>query len=705
MASVLFSTVGQAIGGPLGAGIGAAIGASVDRSLFRRVRRGAEDGFVSRSAYGEIVPMVFGRTRVGGHLIWATAPASAGSKGQGRRAQATSFAMAVSRGPIAGIGRIWADGSLLRTARGELLTQTDFRIHSHGEAEPDSLIVAAEGDVSAPAYAHLSYVVFEGFDLGPYGNRIPSLSFEVLADDGTAMDWLGRMTAPLAPELDVRPGLPSVSGYVAWFDPFADDMVALLGAAGARTGTRDGRLAIIVDPKVLQVTPGDLISQAEDPESEGVLTQDPRPTGVGLSFQDSDRDYQLGWQQEMRGGRGAAVSVSWPAASTASTARAIAVRLLHEAEAGTERVSLRLPHRFLAASIGDVLRFGDGASWLIVGREVRGLTLQLEGRRLPDTLAGDPVPTDSGRLLEGPVSVAPGSVATVVEPPVPIQTSLQSGSVLVAVSGAEGWRGADVRLLQGGDESSIGGVTERHPFGVLVSDVAAAPHTVWDERTMLMVDTSAGHDLFVTRSRRDVLDGGGLLSVGQELIQYREASMAGPGLVRLSGLLRGRFGTLAVGASAGALVMALPRAGGAWAPTEGEAIGRDLTFLIDGAGDPTGGTLLGHRLHGGGRAPFAPVHLKSELLSDGTWQCSWVERSRAHWSWEAPAGVGGGMYRCHFRDGAGRIGAVSAGMSGHRLTPAEQMSTFGVLLAAAQFRVEAVGDGPEALRFTQWATI
>ena len=704
MASVLFSTVGQAVGGPLGAGIGAAVGATVDRSLYRRGRRGAEDGFASRSSYGETVPMVFGRTRVGGHLIWATAPASAGSKGQGRRAQANSFAMAVSRGPIAGIGRIWADGALLRTREGALRTKARLRIHSQGDAEPDPLIVAAEGPSAAPAYTHLSYVVFEGFDLGPYGNRIPSLSFEVIADGGEPLDWLGRMMTPLGVVVEARPGLPSISGYAAWFDSFADDVGALLDAAGARAALRGGRTAIVTEPKVVPIAMEDLVP-GEGAGTEGMLIQDPRPAGIGLSFQDSDREYQLGWQQETRGGRGHDLAVSWPAASTASIARTIAYRLLQDAIAGSERISVALPHRFLEASVGDVLTLGDRAKWLVVGREVRGLGVYLEGRRLAEPLPGNPLPTDSGRVLESPTSMSPASIVVIVEPPLPIGPSASDGSILVLASGGEGWRGADVRLLRGGDEVSIGTMAEGLPFGRLVSGFGSGPTTIWDEQTALMIDTSTGRDLFLTRQARDVLDGGGLVCVGNELIQYREASAVSPGLVRLSGLLRGRFATCASGAPAGALVMAVPRGEGASVQAERDSVGRDMTFLIDGPGDPPGGTLGIHRVLGAGWAPLAPVHVRAVRLPGGALCCSWIERDRANWRWETDEPSGVGRYAWYFRDGAGRIGSVAAMSTGICLEPDDQIAAFGGLLTAGEFRVEAVGDGPDALRFTPWMTI
>ncbi len=85
-----------------------------------------------------------------------------------------NFAVALCEGPIDRIGRVWADGKEL-DVRG--LT---MRLHTGSETqEPDSLMLAKEGADAAPAYRGTAYVVFEGLPVGPFGNRLPQLSFEV----------------------------------------------------------------------------------------------------------------------------------------------------------------------------------------------------------------------------------------------------------------------------------------------------------------------------------------------------------------------------------------------------------------------------------------------------------------------------------------------------------------------------------------------
>src|SRR3546814_8070072 len=50
----------------------------------------------------------------------------------------------------------------------------------------DQLMASAEGAAQIPAHRGFSYVVFEDLQLADYGNRIPSLTFEVFAEIGRA---------------------------------------------------------------------------------------------------------------------------------------------------------------------------------------------------------------------------------------------------------------------------------------------------------------------------------------------------------------------------------------------------------------------------------------------------------------------------------------------------------------------------------------
>nr|WP_319250554.1 glycoside hydrolase/phage tail family protein [uncultured Celeribacter sp.] len=208
MATLVLSAVGGAIGASVGGGvlglssvvIGRALGAGLGRALDQRLlgtgSQAVEGPRVSRfrltgASEGAPVAQVYGRTRIGGQVIWATAfqehqSTTGGGSGKGaprsprvtRYSYSVSLAVALCEGEISRVGRIWADG-----AEVDLSTLTLRVYKGTADQMPDAKIEAVEGAGRAPAYRGMAYVVFEDLDLTPFGNRVPQFSFEVLRPD------------------------------------------------------------------------------------------------------------------------------------------------------------------------------------------------------------------------------------------------------------------------------------------------------------------------------------------------------------------------------------------------------------------------------------------------------------------------------------------------------------------------------------------
>lgn len=205
MATIVLGAVGAFVGsgfggtvlGLSGAVIGRAIGATLGRAIDQRLLgAGSEPVSVGRldrlrmmaSGQGLALPLVWGKMRVGGAVIWAsafteTASVSGGGGGKGAPSAPTvttysysvSLAVAVGEGVITGIGRVWADGTEVNA------TALGMRVYTGSETQlPDPKIAAAVGAAHAPAYRGTAYVVFEDLPLEPYGNRVPQFTFEVV---------------------------------------------------------------------------------------------------------------------------------------------------------------------------------------------------------------------------------------------------------------------------------------------------------------------------------------------------------------------------------------------------------------------------------------------------------------------------------------------------------------------------------------------
>lgn len=158
---------------------------------------------VTSSTYGQPIFIIYGTCRVGGNIIWGppiretshTQKQSAkGGMGGGGKTTTYTYswtgAVAICEGPIDGIIRIWADTKIVYDASGTSPNTKKpsfrFRIYKGTEDQlPDPAIEADVGADNATAHRGLAYIVFDDIQLSDFGNRIPSWTFEVVADTGS----------------------------------------------------------------------------------------------------------------------------------------------------------------------------------------------------------------------------------------------------------------------------------------------------------------------------------------------------------------------------------------------------------------------------------------------------------------------------------------------------------------------------------------
>ena len=119
-------------------------------------------------------------------MIWASdfqevTTTSGGGKGARSQPETTQFsysvslAVAVCEGEVLGINRVWADGEEVAPSDLGLTVYKGTR-----RQLPDPVMEAIEGQGKVPAYRGTAYVVMENLALGPFGNRVPQFSFEVV---------------------------------------------------------------------------------------------------------------------------------------------------------------------------------------------------------------------------------------------------------------------------------------------------------------------------------------------------------------------------------------------------------------------------------------------------------------------------------------------------------------------------------------------
>ncbi|OJY67488.1 MAG: hypothetical protein BGP16_02885 [Sphingobium sp. 66-54] len=721
MATLVLTAVGSLVGGPVGGMIGALAGQAIDARIFKPAGRSGprlNDLQVQTSRYGTQIPRIYGRIRVAGTVIWATdlkesSATSGGGKGRPSvtsYSYSASFAVALSARRIMGIGRIWADGNLLRGAAGDFKAPVGaFRLHA-GEADQavDPLIAADVGPAYAPAFRDCAYAVFDGLQLADFGNRIPSLTFEVIADAGPL--GVAAIASDLAGEPIGYAGdapAPTLSGFAADGADLRDAVGplteihgllwrdgggALTLAGGQETGRGIGAAAAIraVDGRAVAA------------ESRQRLPIEAVPVRLALRYHDPERDFQAGIQTAERPGPGTRQeSIDLPAALSAGAARGLADAGLRRALRERLLVRRALGWAALDLRIGDVVTLVDEPGrWRIEASDWDDMAVKLTlraqgGGTRAAASAGDPgAALREADLVQGPTRLA------IVELPPDGVTLATAPTVFVAATGADaGWRRAVLLRYHAGLDGAepIGRTAPRAVLGTTLEALPdGAPWRI-DRRGAVEVVLDNGADALTGAGDEALLAGANLCLIGEEVLQFGVAEPLGTGRFRLSRLIRGWHGTEWACASHQAGERFVLLDAGRLAPialTPGD-IGQVLDVRAIGSGDPIPAEAA-RRLDGRGALPLAPVHGRIAVQVNGDLAIRWVRRSRFGWAWpdlgDAPLGEEQEVYLLRVMAGDAALRSWEA-IDPFSTYPVAHVAADEVAAAGAPLRIEIVQRG------------
>ncbi|WP_420140895.1 phage tail protein [Sphingomonas sp.] len=666
MATLVLTTIGSLVAGPIGGAIGAVLGNQADRALLKpKGRQGPRLGDLSvqTSAYGVRLPRLFGTMRVAGTVIWATdLREDRHHSGGGKSGPATtsysysaSFAVALSARPIRRVGRIWADGKLLRGAAGDWKSETGFRLHHGDEAQAaDPLIASAEGIDATPAHRGLAYAVFEGMQLADFGNRIPSLTFEVEAD--AAQVGAEVIAQELIGGLMAGGNGPPLTGFAASGDSVRGAIEAI-AAVHPLSLSDDGATLRIGAEETWTPAARWLGAQADD-EGGAAIMRESRPAGslpdmVAVAYYDPARDYQAGLQRARRAGSARNEDrVDLPAAVPGDLARGLAEAALTRSWRGRRRATVHLPWRYLGARAGQRIALADGV-WRIeaIALEQMALTVRL---RSDDPGAPTPIGADPGRAAAAADTQAGQTRLMLVELPSLDEVAAVTPQMFLAAAGsAAGWRRAEANFsLDGGANwSPLGRTAPPAVIGRAVDVVGPASAALFDQINRVTIELA--HDGMALQGADDagLAAGANFALLGEELIQFGEAVQVAPRRFRIGRLMRGARGTEhaidAHQADEGFLL--LDRATLLPLPLTRAVVGSAVSVMALGPGDGGAAVRADKTARGDALRPLAPVALSAERLGDGTIRFRWRRRSRTGWAWvdgaDAPLGEDVERYR------------------------------------------------------------
>lgn len=252
--AVIGGVIGFYAGGPSGAAYGAELGWTIGGVAGALLIHGKGpqpgDLRVQDSAYGRPIPILYGMYRAAGNVIWAGQPINESSGGKGSAPSqakvSMSFAVGICAGPITGLRRIWANGKLIydvsdpsnfEAISGSAQMVSNFTLYYGDESQmPDPTMEAALGAGNVPAHRGLAYVVFNGLDLSPWGNYMPSLSFEITTTQPTTAYsqqmafYAGSNMIGMIPHLTAQGGVLAYYNYYVYYTGLYSEQMTPYGA-------------------------------------------------------------------------------------------------------------------------------------------------------------------------------------------------------------------------------------------------------------------------------------------------------------------------------------------------------------------------------------------------------------------------------------------------------------------------------------------
>lgn len=201
MLGQILSTISGQVGNYFGGGIMSTIGRSAGQWLGNYLTKiklkpnehygvkNLHDSFhLNVARYGDVIPLIFGSSKVQGKIIWAARIRETKKEIVTDKKSKTihninhltqyvyhiSCAICICEGEIAEVSRVWAGDELIN------LGDFNFRLYNGSEDQmPDPIIKSDMGE-HATSFRGTAYIFFEDLPLAHFGDTMPVFSFEVI---------------------------------------------------------------------------------------------------------------------------------------------------------------------------------------------------------------------------------------------------------------------------------------------------------------------------------------------------------------------------------------------------------------------------------------------------------------------------------------------------------------------------------------------
>ena len=319
----------------------------------------------SSSIYGDYIPVVYGRARVQGAIIWAKSfelVESTQLSVVSTRLRDT-FAVAFCRGPVR-LLRVWFNENLVVGGRDNII---NYQFYRGDETQIASNEIVFDGQIPV-GYRGLAYMICREVYLQEYGNSLPAITAEVEFEDAGDIRTIYRnlLSVTRLPEEDIN--VPSqttaLSGYTVTEESTARELINTLryitaldvveADNGVQVSSRTQRPIVTIDVE-------ETLEDESETREEGLdtITLEKTPSEVIIQYQDIEEEPVQEKTEYARrlSGRGnfKINNIRIPAVMTRDQAKRIAEQELYRILEENKEVTIRVSQKYMYLVPGDVI--------------------------------------------------------------------------------------------------------------------------------------------------------------------------------------------------------------------------------------------------------------------------------------------------------------------------------------------------------------
>lgn len=407
------------------------------------------------------------------------------------------------------------------------------------------------------------------------------------------------------------------------------------------------------------------------------------PSKVSVKYLNIQTDYQVSTQNSIRMHTNSHNEISHDLPMVLSDAQAKSIAEVGMYSAWAARVSSRVTTTLKFAQIEPTDRV------LVDGNLMRVNRKTIDANRIVLECDFETGSIYTQQALAAPALVSTQTIplvtATVIEfiDSVMLRDQDNDAGFYIAASGYNAdWPGCVIHKSadSGGTWSSLATITTPAVTGSTGSDLASGSDSIFDNFATLTVFVRSGE--LNGASQSAVLDGANAALVGDEVIQFKSATLIGTNTYLLSGLLRGRRGSPISSHLAGARFVLLDEATLYRVQMDSSEVGlsRQYRAVTIGA-EIDGARVLTFTNTANGLECLSPVKVGAGRDVAGDIKISWIRRTRVMGAWsnysDVPLAEETESYTVDIYNGATKIRTINSSINTVTYTAAQQTTDFG----------------------------